>query len=238
MVRAAAMADTKMGRRVRETLASGTLVSDGIMIDIVRESIAYNLERGCKGIVFDGFPRTVEQAMELDKMLRTYDMRINQVANFQIPDSVLVERVTGRRIHKDSGRSYHIKFNPPKNEGFDDVTNQPLTKRQDDNETTLVTRLSAFHAQTKPVIAHYDPVIVNIDATSEMNEVWSAIDLALFGTYISESFGVEHTHQEVMCDAKLQETWAEGEYTKRQEQLQSLVVGQGTQPRPLPRSRL
>jgi adenylate kinase len=230
MVRAAAMSGTEVGNRVKAMIACGALVSDEIMIELVRESIAENVAKGCKGIVFDGFPRTVQQARELDRMLHTQNMCINHVASFQIPDSVLVERVSGRRIHNGSGRSYHVKFNPPKVEGFDDITDEPLMQRQDDNEETLVARLSAFYAHTKPVIDHYETCVVNIDATCEMTAVWEAIDLALFGEFIRESIGeskgaekvqdesiaeqaMERCHQEAVCDAQLQTTWeaAEGE---------------------------
>lgn len=98
----------------------------------------------------------------------------------EIDDSLLLERITGRRVHKNSGRSYHIKFNPPKVDGVDDITGEPLIQRPDDNEETMKTRLEAFHAQTKPIIGHYTNfgVVTHVDAASSMDKVWSQIHSA------------------------------------------------------------
>ena len=103
----------------------------------------------------DGFPRTVPQAVKLDEMLAAKGVSIDAVLNFEVPDEVLVERVEGRWIHPASGRSYHTKFAPPKVEGKDDFTGEPLIKRKDDNAETLKSRLQAFHTQTQPVIDYY-----------------------------------------------------------------------------------
>merc|ERR1719419_2246818 len=108
-----------------------------------------------KGFILDGYPRTVEQAKALDAMLAEKGRQIDDVVQLDVPDEVLTERITGRWIHKASGRSYHIKFNPPKVAGIDDVTGEPLIQRSDDCPEALEKRLSAYNSQTAPVLHHY-----------------------------------------------------------------------------------
>jgi adenylate kinase len=179
MLRMAVMAGTTYGKKAKDAMRAGKLVTDDIVIGIISDAIKENLQKQCKGFIFDGFPRTVEQAKALDEMLGAQGMQIDHAINFAIPDDVLVERVTGRWIHKKSGRSYHIKFNPPKMAGKDDLTGEPLMQRKDDNEKTLVSRLQVFHAQTKPVLTHYAGVMSELDANTEMESVESAINLVL-----------------------------------------------------------
>ena len=153
MLREAVAAGTEMGKRAKTAMESGALVSDDIVVGIIADAVKKTECRN--GFILDGFPRTVAQAEMLDGMLSKRGVKIDKVLNFNIPDEVLVERITGRWIHPASGRSYHDKFAPPKTAGVDDVTGEPLVKRKDDNADTLKSRLDAFHKQTQPVIDHY-----------------------------------------------------------------------------------
>ena len=133
----------------KKVIDAGALVSDDIVVGIVKENVK---TPDCKnGFILDGFPRTVKQAEALDAMLKSESLgKIDQVIEFKVPDEVLVERICGRLIHQASGRSYHVKFHPPKVAMKDDVTGEPLMKRSDDTEEALKKRLVAFHSQTKP----------------------------------------------------------------------------------------
>ena len=133
------------------------------------------------GFILDGFPRTVPQAVKLDEMLSAKGVSIDAVLNFEVPDEVLVERVEGRWIHPASGRSYHTKFAPPKVEGKDDFTGEPLIKRKDDNAETLKSRLQAFHTQTQPVIDYYAKAkkVTEIHANKPASDVEAQIAAAL-----------------------------------------------------------
>merc|ERR1711865_610332 len=152
----------------------------GIIYDRIKEPDCL------EGFILDGFPRTVEQAEKLDQMLRQTGESVARVIELKVPDSVLTERITGRWVHKSSGRSYHVKFNPPKSllagakpsssTMLDDQTGDPLMQRSDDTEQALVTRLSAYHNQTVPILKHYgsDKCSV-VDANRQMNQVWEDI---------------------------------------------------------------
>merc|ERR1711957_726241 len=161
MLRAAVSAKTAVGLQAAAVMKAGGLVSDKIVIGIIRDRIA---EPDCKhGFILDGFPRTLVQAQELDRMLLEEGARVTKVVELRVPDAVLEERICGRWIHKSSGRSYHIKFAPPKSmekdaEGNpapesmrDDATNQPLMQRPDDTAAALKTRLNGYHTQTMPI---------------------------------------------------------------------------------------
>lgn len=154
LLRAAVKEGTEMGKKAKAVMEAGGLVSDDIVVGIVKDNIT---SPDCsKGFILDGFPRTVPQAVMLDKMLAEERVgKIDKVIEFKIPDEVLVERICGRLIHQASGRSYHEKFHPPKVPMTDDVTGEPLMRRKDDNEATLTKRLAAFHAETKPVVDYY-----------------------------------------------------------------------------------
>jgi adenylate kinase len=150
MLRAAVKAGTPLGVAAKQVMDRGELVSDDIIIGLVRERIG---ERDCgKGFLFDGFPRTIPQA----EAMRTSGVELDHVVDIAVPDEVIVERMSGRRVHLPSGRSYHMKFNPPKNDMLDDVTGEPLVQRDDDREETVKKRLAVYHDQTEPLIDYYD----------------------------------------------------------------------------------
>ncbi|XP_065187416.1 adenylate kinase 2, mitochondrial-like [Sycon ciliatum] len=153
MLRAVASESTELGKRVKATMDAGKLVSDGLMIEMIQSSLD---KPECKdGYILDGFPRTVPQAEALEEMTTRLQRPLDTVVEMSIDDKLLVERITGRLIHKPSGRSYHVKFNPPKVEMTDDVTGEALIKRSDDNAETLKKRLGAYHQMTKPLVNFY-----------------------------------------------------------------------------------
>uniref|UniRef100_A0A383V1X8 adenylate kinase n=1 Tax=Tetradesmus obliquus TaxID=3088 RepID=A0A383V1X8_TETOB len=163
--------------QAKKAMEAGALVSDEIVVGLIKEA----LERPecSRGFILDGFPRTLEQARKLDNMLNSKGAGIDAVLDFDVPDSLLVERVTGRWIHPASGRSYHSRFAPPKVPGRDDVTGEPLVQRKDDNADTLKNRLKAFHAQTKPVIDYYRSKVVKLEAERAPEAVSKQIREAL-----------------------------------------------------------
>jgi adenylate kinase len=149
MLRAAVKAGTPLGQAAKKVMDSGALVSDDIIIGLVKERIA---EPDCaNGFLFDGFPRTIAQA----EAMKDAGVRIDVVLEIDVPDAAIVERMSGRRAHLASGRTYHVKFNPPKVEGKDDVTGEPLVQRADDSEETVKKRLAVYHAQTRPLVEYY-----------------------------------------------------------------------------------
>lgn len=177
LLRAAVAARTPLGLEAKKAMEAGALVTDEIVVGLIEENIG---KSECRvGFVLDGFPRTVVQAQKLDEMLKKKGHSIDKVLNFQVPDSLLVERVTGRWVHPASGRSYHEKYAPPKVPGLDDVTGEPLVKRKDDNAETLKSRLAAFHAQTTPVINHYKDRVSTLQAEKKQDEVAAQIRKAL-----------------------------------------------------------
>uniref|UniRef100_A0A7S0N1U9 adenylate kinase n=1 Tax=Pyramimonas obovata TaxID=1411642 RepID=A0A7S0N1U9_9CHLO len=177
MLRAAVAAKTKLGMEAKAAMESGALVSDDLVVGIISDAVKSPECRN--GFILDGFPRTVVQAEKLDGMLAQKGVKIDKVLNFEVPDQVLEERITGRWIHAASGRSYHTKFAPPKVPGKDDVTGEPLMQRKDDNAETLKTRMKAYHAQTRPVLSHYKACMANIAANKPMSEVEAQIKTAL-----------------------------------------------------------
>ncbi len=149
MLRAAIKAGTELGLKVKAVMDSGSLVSDDIIIALVKERIQQ--DDCAKGFLFDGFPRTIPQA----EALRDAGVEIDHVVEIAVDDEDIVKRMSGRRVHPDSGRTYHIVYNPPKEEGKDDVTGEPLVQRDDDQEETVRKRLSVYHEQTAPLVDFY-----------------------------------------------------------------------------------
>ena len=149
MLRAAVKAGTPLGIEAKKVMDAGGLVSDDIIIGLVKDRL---LQDDCKsGYMFDGFPRTIAQA----EAMKAAGVPIDYVLEIDVPDGDIVERMGGRRVHVASGRTYHVKFNPPKVEGKDDVTGEDLIQRDDDREETVKKRLEVYHAQTKPLVAYY-----------------------------------------------------------------------------------
>ena len=150
MLRAAVEAGTPLGLEAKKVMDSGALVGDDIIIGLVRERIA---APDCgNGFLFDGFPRTIPQA----EAMKSAGVRLDYVLEIDVPDSSIVERMSGRRVHVASGRTYHLRFNPPKTEGRDDVTGEELIQRVDDLEETVKKRLSVYALQTRPLVAYYE----------------------------------------------------------------------------------
>lgn len=187
MLREAVRNKTEVGLRAKAAMDSGGLVSDEIVVGIIRDRIQAD---DCKtGFILDGFPRTLAQTKALDAMLAVNGENVNSVVAFEIPDAVLEERVCGRWMHKSSGRSYHTKFAPPKSMKLDDQgnyiassmcddeTGEPLYQRADDTAEALKTRLSNYHSKTVPILSHYAPggVVKNINANQQIDNVWKDV---------------------------------------------------------------
>jgi len=149
MLRAAVKAGTPLGLAAKKVMDSGALVSDDIIIGLVQERLR---EADCaRGYLFDGFPRTIPQA----DAMKDASVRIDHVLEIDVPDAAIVERMSGRWVHLPSGRTYHVRFNPPRRPGLDDETGEPLVQRDDDREDTVKKRLAVYHAQTEPLVAYY-----------------------------------------------------------------------------------
>jgi adenylate kinase len=149
MLRAAVKAETPLGLAAKEVMDAGRLVSDDIIIGLVKERLEQpDCANGC---LFDGFPRTIPQA----EALRDSGVNIDHVVEVAVDDEEIIDRMAGRRVHLASGRTYHIIYNPPKKDGFDDETGDPLIQRNDDQESVVRDRLSVYHEQTEPLIHFY-----------------------------------------------------------------------------------
>jgi len=150
MLRAAVKAGTPLGLAAKKVMDSGSLVSDDIIIGLVKERIA---QPDCAGgFLFDGFPRTIPQA----EAMRSASVKLDFVLEIDVPDAAIVERMSGRRVHVASGRTYHVTMNPPKVDGRDDVTGEELIQRVDDHEETVLKRLAVYKAQTQPLVSYYE----------------------------------------------------------------------------------
>ena len=184
MLRAALKAGTELGKKAKGYMDSGGLVPDDVIIGLVKERIK---EADCeKGFLFDGFPRTIPQA----DALKEAGVAIDAVVDIDVPDEEIIKRMSGRRVHLASGRTYHIIFNPPKEEGKDDVTGEDLIQRDDDQKETVRKRLDVYHTQTEPLIDYYknwersgeseSPKYVRIEGVGKVEEirdqVYSALD--------------------------------------------------------------
>jgi adenylate kinase len=183
MLRAAVKAGTALGREAKTVMDAGGLVSDDLILGLVNERIA---GPDCSnGFLFDGFPRTIAQA----QALKERGVGIDYVVEIAVPDSEIVRRMSGRRVHLASGRTYHIEFNPPKTAGTDDVTGEALIQRDDDQEATVNKRLEVYHKQTEPLITYYRtwqeqgdagaPKFVRIDGTGDVESVRKDLVAAL-----------------------------------------------------------
>ncbi|HVE51624.1 MAG TPA: adenylate kinase [Casimicrobiaceae bacterium] len=179
MLRAAVKAGTPLGLAAKKVMDSGALVSDDIIIALVRDRLR---EPDCaKGYLFDGFPRTIPQA----QAMRDSGVAINHVVEIAVPDDAIVERLSGRRTHLSSGRTYHVKFNPPKIAGLDDITGEPLVQRDDDSEATIRNRLAVYQSQTRPLVDYYHqwaregdaqaPVYRRVDGSQSVERVRDAV---------------------------------------------------------------
>ena len=194
MLRAAVAAGTEVGKKAKAAMDSGALVTDEIVVGIIADRIK---EKDCDaGFILDGFPRTLQQSKMLDETLAKTGEAVSRVIELSVPDAVLTERICGRWVHKSSGRSYHVKFNPPKSlaklgdkslDGEkdkakwmkDDETGDALMQRSDDTAEALVSRLDAYHKQTVPVLKHYGKKkCVAVDANRDMDAIWASIDKA------------------------------------------------------------
>jgi adenylate kinase len=149
MLRAAVKAGTPLGIQAKKIMDAGQLVSDEIIIGLVKDRLK---QSDCQhGYLFDGFPRTIPQA----DALKDASINLDYVVEIEVPESDIIERMSGRRVHPASGRSYHLRFNPPKHPGVDDVTGEPLVQREDDREETVRHRLAVYRDQTSPLVNYY-----------------------------------------------------------------------------------
>ncbi|WP_130536626.1 adenylate kinase [Thiomicrorhabdus indica] len=181
MLRAAIKAGTDLGKQAKAFIDEGKLVTDEIIIGMVKERIALD---DCKnGFLLDGFPRTVPQA----DALKDAGVAIDAIIEIDVPDEVIVERMSGRRAHLASGRTYHIVYNPPKNEGKDDVTGEDLVQRDDDKPDVVLDRLKVYHDQTAPLVNYYTAAskdddnlkYIKVDGTQSIDSVEKEIINAL-----------------------------------------------------------
>ncbi|QID18242.1 adenylate kinase [Nitrogeniibacter mangrovi] len=169
MLRAAVKAGTPLGIEAKKVMDAGGLVSDDIIIGLVKERLQQD---DCKaGYMFDGFPRTIPQA----DALKDSGVPVDVVLQIDVPDEEIIERMSGRRVHVASGRTYHVKYNPPKVEGKDDVTGEDLIQRDDDQEETVRKRLEVYHAQTKPLLDYYQSWSATGEAAAPKVEVISGL---------------------------------------------------------------
>lgn len=181
MLRAAVKEKSELGLKVEQVMASGALVTDDIIIALVKERIA---QPDCQsGFLFDGFPRTIPQA----EAMVTAGVEIDVVLEIDVPDDEIVKRLSGRRVHLDSGRVYHIEFNQPAESGIDDVSGEPLIQRPDDEEETVRKRLAVYHEQTQPLVGFYEGLqkdganlnVIKVDGVESVDKIREAISKAL-----------------------------------------------------------
>ena len=182
MLRAHVKAGTELGKAAKKIMDEGGLVSDDIIMGMVKERIK---EDDCKnGYLFDGFPRTIPQA----EAMKEAGIGIDAVVEIDVPDEEIIKRMSGRRVHLPSGRTYHVIYNPPKEEGKDDVTGEPLVQRDDDKEETVRERLRVYHEQTEPLIDFYtkeaeqgNVKYVKVNGVGSVEEIRDAICAGLDG---------------------------------------------------------
>jgi adenylate kinase len=185
MLRAAVKAGTVMGMAAKKVMDAGALVSDDIIIGLVKERLA---QPDCaRGFLFDGFPRTIPQA----DAMKAAGVKLDVVLEIDVPETAIIERMSGRRVHVASGRTYHVKYNPPQVEGRDDVTGEPLIQRDDDKEETVRKRLEVYREQTRPLIDYYArwaasgdaqaPRCARVSGTGSVDDITARVMAALAG---------------------------------------------------------
>jgi adenylate kinase len=185
MLRAAVKAGTAMGLAAKKTMDGGSLVSDDIIVGLVKERLT---QPDCaNGFLFDGFPRTLPQA----DAMKAAGVKIDVVLEIDVPEDAIIERMSGRRVHLASGRTYHVKYNPPKVAGRDDATGEPLIQRDDDQEDTVRKRLQIYRDQTRPLIDYYArwaasgdaaaPRLLRVSGTGSVEEIAARVMAALAG---------------------------------------------------------
>ena len=180
MLREAIANETATGKIAKEIMDAGNLVPDDVIVSMVKERIK---KEDCRnGFLFDGFPRTIPQADALEKQ----EIFVNVVLELTLKDELIINRMSGRRVHQPSGRSYHLEFNPPEKDGVDDLTGEPLIQRDDDKPETVKNRLEVYWEQTNPLIVYYrsksvqtDLKYIEIDGSKSMEKVSSQIQAAL-----------------------------------------------------------
>ena len=169
MLRAAVKAGTPLGLQAQAVMASGGLVSDDLIINLVKERLT---QADCaNGFLFDGFPRTIPQA----EAMRAAGVKLDYVLEIDVPFAAIIERMSGRRSHPASGRTYHVNFNPPKVAGHDDLTGEPLIQRDDDKEETVRKRLDVYSAQTRPLVDYYSSWAQSTPASAPQYRVISGV---------------------------------------------------------------
>ena len=164
-----------LGIKAKKFMDNGELVPDELILQMMKKKLSS--DECINGYILDGFPRTLPQAEGLNILLNEIDSNLNKVIVIEVSDNVIIDRMAGRRVHKNSGRIYHIKFNPPKNEGFDDITNEPLSIRSDDKKETVKNRLNIYHDLTKPLINFYDKnkILLTVNGEDSIENVFSNI---------------------------------------------------------------
>lgn len=176
ILREAVKEGTEMGLKAKEAMDNGQLVSDDIIIGIIKDRL---VKEDCKkGFILDGFPRTLVQAEELEILMKELNISLDKVISLNVPDEEIVERITGRRVSKTTGKIYHIKYNPPVDENPED-----LIIRKDDNKETVVKRLCAYHEQTAPLINFYKTkgVFAELDGTKQIEEITKDLENIIEG---------------------------------------------------------
>jgi len=179
ILRAAVREGTELGKEAQKYMNEGKLVPDSIVIGIIKERLQKD---DCKnGYILDGFPRTIVQAEELDKMLKEMGSKLDVVISIEVPDEEIIQRITGRRMCKECGAVYHIKYNPPKRDGICDKCNGQLYQRDDDKEETVRARLDVYKKQTEPLKEYYSKqnILKEVDGTGDINKIFEQIDAIL-----------------------------------------------------------